>query len=306
VEVTLDLIRLFADNLLPVFLCAAAGYALAATLRPEPRAVSHVAFFLFAPCLVFQLITENHLAGGDLLRMVSFALVVLLLLAAIAGALARAFGWPRAVVSAVALVVLLPNAGNFGLSVNLLAFGEEGLAHASIFFVSSAVLTFSVGVVVASLGRTGLGAAFAGMWRVPAIWAVLAAVVMLQLDWQLPSPLTRSVNLLAQGTIPLFLVILGMQLRVTGLKRPEAPLALAVIMRLVGGAILALVLVRLFGFAGASRQAAVLQASMPSAVICTILSTEYDVEPGLVTSVVFYSTLLSPLTLTPLLAYLTA
>jgi len=45
---------------------------------------------------------------------------------------------------------------------------------------------------------------------------------------------------------------------------------------------------------------------MPTAVMMTILATEYNVEPSFVTTVVFTSTLLSPLTITPLLAYLGA
>jgi predicted permease len=44
---------------------------------------------------------------------------------------------------------------------------------------------------------------------------------------------------------------------------------------------------------------------MPVAVITTIIALEFDVAPAFVTSTVFVSTLLSPLTLTPLLAYLT-
>ena len=43
------------------------------------------------------------------------------------------------------LTVLLPNAGNFGLSANLFAFGEEGLAQASLFFVTASVLSYTVG-----------------------------------------------------------------------------------------------------------------------------------------------------------------
>jgi predicted permease len=62
----------------------------------------------------------------------------------------------------------------------------------------------------------------------------------------------------------------------------------------------------LFGLEGAARQAGILQSAMPSAVICTILASEYDVEPRFVNSVVFLSTLVSPLVLTPLLAYLGA
>jgi predicted permease len=43
---------------------------------------------------------------------------------------------------------------------------------------------------------------------------------------------------------------------------------------------------------------------MPVAVITTILAVEFEVEPAFVTSVVFLSTILSPLTLTPLIALL--
>jgi len=55
---------------------------------------------------------------------------------------------------------------------------------------------------------------------------------------------------------------------------------------------------------GSARQASVILASMPVAVITTILALEFDVAPAFVTSAVFLSTIFSPLTLTPLLAYL--
>ena len=52
--------------------------------------------------------------------------------------------------------------------------------------------------------------------------------------------------------------------------------------------------------AAGARQAAVVLSSMPVAVATTILAVEYDASPEFVTSAVFLSTLLSPLTLTPL------
>jgi predicted permease len=45
---------------------------------------------------------------------------------------------------------------------------------------------------------------------------------------------------------------------------------------------------------------------MPTAVMATILATEYEAEPAFVTTTVFATTLLSPLTLTPLLLILGA
>ncbi|MBM3821059.1 MAG: hypothetical protein FJW14_18865 [Acidimicrobiia bacterium] len=57
--------------------------------------------------------------------------------------------------------------------------------------------------------------------------------------------------------------------------------------------------------AGPAFQAGVLQASMPAAIVTTIIALEFDVAPRFVTSVVFLSTLLSPITLTGLIAWLT-
>jgi predicted permease len=300
------LLELFANNLLPVFLAAAAGYALAWRLRVDPRPVAQLAFFIFAPCLVFQIILDSELAGEALLRMVGFTAASQLLPAALAALAAQLLGWSRPLTAAVVLVVMLPNAGNFGLSANLFAFGDAGLALASVYFVGAAVVTFTVGIFVASLGRSGLRETLIGMLRVPAIWSVLLALVLVQSGWRLPLPLARTVELLSQASIPVFLVVLGMQLHGRGIGGPWGPLALAAGARLLGGAAIALALVSLLGLEGVARQVGVLQAGMPSAVITIVLATEYDVEPAFVTSVVIATTLLSPLTLTPLLAYLGA
>jgi predicted permease len=300
----MNLVGLFTENLLPVFLAAATGFILAAILRPDPRPISHVAFYVLAPCMVFQLIVDNHVTTEALLRMVGFTLVVLLAGAALAALVARALRWPRVLASAVALAVLIPNSGNYGLSVNAFAFGDEGLAQASLFFVTASVLTFTVGVLVVSLGRTSPKVALAGLFRVPAIWAVVVALGLVRLGWSLPSPVAKPVAMFSQACVPVFLVVLGMQLHVSRPRGPWAPLVFVVGMRLVGGAVLALGCAPLFGLEGRAHQSGILQAAMPSAVICTILASEYDVEPGFVTSAVFFSTLLSPFTLTPLLAYL--
>ncbi len=298
------LLALFADNLLPVLLVAGAGFALAATVRPDPRAVSHVAFSVFAPCLIFQLIMDSHVAPSDLLRMLGFALTTLLALALVALGTARLLRWPRPMASALMLTVMLPNAGNLGLSTNLLAFGRPGLTEATLFFLASSVLSYTLGVFIASYGREGFGAALRGLVRVPALWGVLLAFVLSGTGRTLPGPLATAVKLLAEACIPTFLVILGMQLYAARRGGPWRPIATATVLRLAGGAAAGLLFALVFGLEGPARQAGVLQASMPTAVITIILATEYGLEPAFVTGVVFVSTLLSPLTLTPLMGFL--
>jgi hypothetical protein len=47
-----------------------------------------------------------------------------------------------------------------------------------------------------------------------------------------------------------------------------------------------------------------IEASMPAAVVTTILALEYEIAPAFVTGVVFVSTLLSPFTVTLIIALL--
>jgi predicted permease len=77
-------------------------------------------------------------------------------------------------------------------------------------------------------------------------------------------------------------------------------------LRLIAAPALAFALSIPFGLSGAARQAGISEAAMPTAVVITVLATEYNVEPSFVTMTVFLSTILSPLTVTPILAILGA
>lgn len=300
----MQLLELFTANLLPVFLVAGAGWLMAAKLRADARPVAQAGLYVLAPCLVFDVIVRNAVAPGDLLRMMGYACAALAAPAALAFAIARLGGWSRAHTSAVVLTALLTNAGNYGLSVNLLAFGRGGLAQASLFFLASAIVSFTVGIFVASMGRAGVRDSLFGLLRIPTVWAVALAFTMNGLRLHLPGPVESSVELLASACVPVFLLVLGMQLRGARFEGPPARLLTATALRLGGGAAAGIVLAPLFGLDGVARQAGILQAAMPTAVVSIILATEYDVEPGFVTSVVLLTTLLSPLTLTPLMAWL--
>lgn len=299
-----DLISLFANNLLPVFLAAGAGFVLGKTMRIEAQALSRIAFYIFSPCLVFDLLTSNKLGGGEILRMTGFALVQMSVIMGLAWVIGRGLKFDRRLLVAVVLGAMLPNAGNYGLSVNLFAFGEPGLAYASLYFITSAMVASTVGVYIASLGRSSAWEAVLGLLRIPTIYAVLLAMVFVQLGWTLPTPLARPVEIFSNAAVPTMLVLLGLQLGRAEWNGKVLGLVTANGLRLVISPLIGLGISALFGLQGTMRQAGVLETAMPTAVMATVLATEFEVEPAFVTAVVFTSTLLSPLTLTPLLAYL--
>jgi hypothetical protein len=89
------------------------------------------------------------------------------------------------------------NSGNYGLSLNQFAFGDEALAWASIFYIAGTMLTNSLGVYVATVGKASPIRALLGLARVPSMYAVPLALVVRGAGIELPYALARPVELLA-------------------------------------------------------------------------------------------------------------
>ena len=301
-----SLLNIFLDNLMPILLAAGAGYLIGKYLKVEPRTLSRVIFYIFTPCLMFNLIVSSQLTGGDVFRISTLLAVLALSLGLLTWLVGTLFKFDRQLLAAMILCVIFMNAGNYGLSLNLFAFGEEALAQASVYFAFQGILVYSFGVLIASLGKFDLREALVGLLKVPMLYALILAFIFVRLEWTMPLPIDRTINLLSQAAIPAMLILLGIQMVRVEWSGKVLALGLANTLRLVVSPLLAMGFATVLGLQGAARQAGITESAMPTAVIVTILATEYDAEPAFVTAVVFTSTLISPLTLTPLLAYLGA
>jgi predicted permease len=300
------LLTLFANNVLPIILAAGAGYLLAKYIRIDPRSVSQIAFKIFIPCLIFQLLTTSNLNNDDILRMGGYTVLSIAIFGICAWILARTLHFKKSMVSALLLIMMFGNAGNYGLSLNKFAFGDQALAYASIYFATATILINTAGVVIASLGTANIKNAVLDLLKTPVVYALLLAIAFNYMNWQLPTPLSRTVSILAAGAVPLMIVLMGIQLYHSHWTGQARTLSMSVILRLVVSPILAVPVALIFGLQGAALQAGIAQSAMPVAVMMTILATEYNVEPSFITMSVVLSTVLSPVTITPLLALLGA
>lgn len=298
------LLSLFANDVLPVFVIAAAGFALARVWRADVRALSKVTFNVLSPCLVFHLMVTSSLGTGDFARMTALAALTIGGIGVVARLAFLPFRLDRGLATAFLIVVMFSNSGNYGLPVVLFAFGRPALAHATVYFVVNAVAAYTVGVVLASAGTRPAWAALKGVARIPAVYAVAAAALVKATGASLPLPVMRPVAMLADAALPAMILVLGMQLE-RGARPPRPALvALAALLTLAVTPLIAWGASTAIGLEGPARQAAILQAGMPSAVLTTILAVEFDVAPAFVTACVTVSTLLSPLSVTLLIAAL--
>jgi predicted permease len=298
------LISIFTEDILPIFIVAAIGFVLARRLSANVKTLAHVVFYALSPCLVFKMLVTSTMTGPEVGRMGLFWVLITALMGVAARLTAIPLKLKRAELSAFLLVVMFSNSGNFGLPAVLFAFGNEALSHATVYFVTTSMLTYTFGVVIAAAGRRSIPQALRGITRVPTIYAVAAAFLVLVSGISVPVAVLRPVSLLGDATLPVMILVLGMQLERASVAPRPGVVAAAVGLSLAVAPLIALSLASLLGLSGPSRQAGVLLASMPAAVVTTILALEFDVAPAFVTNVVFASTLLSPFTLTPLIAYL--
>jgi predicted permease len=297
-------LSILSQDILPIFLVAGVGFLLARHFGANVKTLSAVTFNALSPCLVFNQLVTVRVSFGQSGRVVLFCVLLTLAMGAAARLAALPLGLRRTSLTSFLLVVMFSNSGNYALPVALFAFGQESLAFASVYFVTSAIMVYTFGVLVAASGRGSVRSAVVSMTRVPAVYAVVAAVVVIATGTPMPIAVMRPVGLLSDAAIPMMLLVLGMQLeRATKPGHPTAVLV-AVALSLLVAPLFAFGLSAALGLVGAARQAAIIEASMPAAVITTVLALEFDLDTEFSTSVVLLSTLLSPLTLVFLIAYL--
>jgi len=300
----MPLLNVFVNNLLPILLLSGAGFALGRTLKLDSRPLGRVIFYILSPVLIFNLLTSSKLAVESIVLMMGYSASVMLIIAGIAFVLGKLLRLERTMLTVVVLTSLFANNGNYGLPLISFAFGQEALAYASIYFVTNSLLLYTVGVLIASLGHLRLKEALLGLLKVPAIYAIILAVLFIRTGWSLPAPIQKTVELTAGGAIPAMLILLGLELQKVEWTHNLRALSIPVVCRLLVGPVIGLAMVALFGLNSTARKVGITEAGMPSAVMTTILANEYKLDASLVTAIVFVSTILSPLTLTPLLYFL--
>lgn len=298
-----DILDVLLNNILPIFIVAAIGYGLRRSLGLDVQTVARVTFNGFSPCLVFYSLVTAKLDGGELILLGTYACLTILTMGLLGWLAGKLFRLTHIDTLALMLALMFVNSGNYGLTLLELRYGEDGVVRGIAYYVVSTILAYSVGILVASSGRQTIGQALRHLARVPAVYAVVLALIIYGFGIPVPAPLLKGVGIAAEGAIPVMLVVLGMQL--ADLRQMEgANVAwLATGLRLLVAPLLALWLANRVGLAGLNRSAMVLEASMPTAVLVSVVATEYDVRPRLITTIVVLSTLLSPFTLAVFIAW---
>jgi len=298
-EIAASLAQVFASTVLPVFLVAGAGYVLARAMPLDGRSLGRIIFYLGSPSLVFRSLYNMEVSSMLLQQELLIVTGVYLVTGVIGWLVGADQERPRR--SALTMSSAISNNGNMGLPITLFALGDVGLGIATVYYAISALLTNTLGVFIASSGSAPLSKAIGQSLRAPVIYATVIGLLLNRFAIPLPDSLYRAVDLMAGSAIPMMLVLLGIQLSITPFNREQRVVWRSLIIRLGVSPLVALAFCLLLGISGLERQVIILQAAMPTAVVATVLSTEFGAAPRLVAAAVLISTLVSMVTLSAVL-----
>lgn len=306
--VTAGIVFQILENVIaPVFIVIGVGFVIRWLTSIETRSLSDIILYAFTPCLVFSLVIQSSLEGQVWIKIASITVAISFVMIGTSWSLAKTLGLGQKSTSAFILATSLVNTGNYGLPVVLLAFGEKGLELAVVYFVVSSVLSYTLGVFIASHGTQGIRESLSSVARLPHIYAVVAAFAVKLVGIGVPQPILQSVNLMGQAAIPAMLIVLGMELAQPALRSHSVrwPLvSLGSALRLLFPIIPVILLSGLIGLGGLARNVTLVQACMPTAVLSVIFTVKFKGDSQFVTSVIVVSTLASALTLTLLLSFI--
>ncbi len=292
-----DILTVLTQNILPIMLVSSFGYGLQRWKALDKKTLSSAVFNCLSPCLVFSSLVRSELPGDELIELGLFAVLAVFTMGFLAFGAARVLNLPRTETAALLLLTMFVNGGNFGLTLSQLRFGEIGMSRSIVYYTTSTLLVYTVGVFIASSGKLHWREALKRMTRLPAVYAAFGAVLVYSLNIPIPDPLMSAITIAGAGAIPVMLLVLGMQMADLhgGINwRLAAP---AISLRLLVGPLIGVVIAGFLGLQGLGRATSIIQASMPPAVFTIVLATEFGLQATAVTSIVVIATLLSPLTI---------
>jgi len=300
---------------LPFFAILGLGYFAAHRRFFSEQATAHLTKFVFyfaLSAMIFRFTASLSLPdvfhGPSVFAYLSGTLAVYLLATVVA--LFRGIGMEETVIEAQAAAI--GNVGFLGIPMLVLLMGPNAIGPVMIVLATDLIVFGSLLVILISAKRDGrmsvavLGSVAKGLMKNPMVMAITAGLIWAGFEIPVPTALDESLTLLGAAATPGALFAIGASLASKSAERKSIAIWLSTVKLLLHPLAVAFASLVVFDVPPFTASVMIAAAAMPTAGNVYILAQHYGIAPVRVSSTILISTLVSIVSLTVVIALVTA
>ncbi len=284
------------SNIAVVVVALIIGLLLQRTRRfPDNAAATLNLYVIYValPALILAEIPRLSFSHEALIP-VAAAWIIMLLSAVLTWCTARLMNWSRAITGALMLLIPLGNTGFVGIPLIEAHLGSKAIPYAILYDqLGTFVALNTYGVIVAcfySSGSTSAVSILRSILIFPPFIALILAFAMSAFIY--PEWLAGALARISSTLVPVVMVAVGLQWRLTLSPEYLSPLVVGLLYILLVSPVIACVGLWLFDIEGLVRQVVVLEAAMPAMISAGVLAISHNLAPRFAASLVGYSLLI--------------
>ncbi|ODS50935.1 MAG: Malate permease [Halanaerobium sp. 4-GBenrich] len=297
-------------QIISLFLLIAVGYFLRRSKhldKKETGAISKLLLDLILPAMLISSLQIEITAKmlGDFKNLFLYWIAFYLILIAAASLISSLFPISRDKKIVLKFFLIFGNVGYMGLPVIDVIFPESGIFFGSIGVVVFNIFLWTYGANLFLRGKEEKKSNLRDIFNNGVIAIIIGLVLMLT-GLKLPTAVMTAVDMLAEATFPLSMLVIGSslaQIKISGIFKDLNIIAYSTLKLLIIPAA-ALLILNYFNTADPIRSILVLQIAMPAAANGVIFAERYEGNYVFAAESLFFSTLMAALSI-PVISYLT-
>lgn len=284
----------------PVFVLMFVGYLVQVNLHLDLGTLAKINIYFLAPGFIFNAMYHAEFTGSFFFGVAFFFMLFVAILFLISRVIGKLLKLTKNRQVLFTNSTIFFNSGNYGVPVNELVFQGDPLATSIqvVALTFQNMFLFSYGIFSLKVASTGKWKALLGYFRMPVLYGLLLGLIFNFLNVPLPDLVLVPSGYIANGMISMALLTLGAQVATIKLTKGLRLVYLSVILRLLGGPLIAYLMILIFGIEGITAQALFIASAMPTSVNSSVVAQEYSDDPTFATQSVMFSTIASAVTVT--------
>ena len=295
-----ELLTILKDIILPIFIIMGIGFLLQKKFDMNISTLAKLNIYFLVPGFIFVKLYSTVFSVNLFMKVFFFFLLYVAVLYILSVNVAKWIGLDNRKKITFSNSVMFFNSGNYGVPVNDLVFKSDPFAMSIqvIVLTLQNIFVFSYGIISLQSANTGKLKALFGYFKMPVLYAMLAAILLNVFQVPIPSFIWVPANYIAEAMISIALLTLGAQVANIKFKSGLSSVYSSMVIRLLMGPMIALGIIYIFGVEGVIAQALFIASAMPTSVNSAVIAQEYNNHPDFAAQIVLFSTLASAFTVT--------